>query len=123
MTSISPTDSAATLATSYEIAKEKVRQSLNVETHTIKQVDLQNEPNPIKQTTDSDWEELFKEMDLYSLDHNFHLEFSVDKPSGRMVITVIDSETNQVIREIPPEETLRIAARLKIMAYLIDKMI
>ncbi len=40
------------------------------------------------------------------------LQFSVDQASGRTVIKVVDSETEQVIRQIPSEETLRIAERL-----------
>ncbi|HFD80020.1 MAG TPA: flagellar protein FlaG [Gammaproteobacteria bacterium] len=40
------------------------------------------------------------------------LQFSVDRLSGRTVIKVVDSETNQVIRQIPSEESLRIARHL-----------
>ena len=40
------------------------------------------------------------------------LQFSVDQDSGRTVIKVVDSETEQVIRQIPSEEMLRIAERL-----------
>ena len=40
------------------------------------------------------------------------LQFSVDKDSGRIVVKVLDSETKEVIRTIPPEETLRMAERL-----------
>ncbi len=42
-----------------------------------------------------------------------NLEFSVDTESGREVIKVIDSETDQVIRQIPPEEVLRISRHFK----------
>ena len=40
------------------------------------------------------------------------LQFSVDKDSGRIVVKVLDSETKEVIRMIPPEETLRMAEHL-----------
>jgi flagellar protein FlaG len=40
------------------------------------------------------------------------LHFTVDKDSGRTVIKVIDSETEKLIRQIPAEETLRIARNL-----------
>lgn len=40
------------------------------------------------------------------------LHFTVDKDSGRTVIKVIDSETEKLIRQIPAEETLRIARSL-----------
>ena len=40
------------------------------------------------------------------------LEFSVDKDSGRVIITVTDSETNQVIRQIPSDEILALMRHL-----------
>ena len=40
------------------------------------------------------------------------LQFSVDKASGRTVINVVDSETKQVIRQIPSEESLRISEQM-----------
>ena len=40
------------------------------------------------------------------------LEFSVDEDSGRTIITVVDRETKQVIRQIPPKEILAIAKRI-----------
>lgn len=72
----------------------------------------------------ADWEELFKELEIYALEQNFQLKFSVDKASGRTVIKVIDTETQKVIREIPPEETLKIAAYFKNMAQsIIDEIV
>lgn len=40
------------------------------------------------------------------------LQFSVDEESGRTIIKVVDSETKQVIRQIPPEEVLALAKNL-----------
>jgi flagellar protein FlaG len=41
------------------------------------------------------------------------LQFSVDETSGRFVIKVIDSESNEVIRQVPPEEVLDLIARFE----------
>lgn len=41
------------------------------------------------------------------------LQFSVDKESERMVVKVIDAESEEVIRQIPPEEVLTLARRLE----------
>ncbi len=41
------------------------------------------------------------------------LHFSMDAGSGRSVIKVIDSKTDTVIRQIPSEEVLALAAHLK----------
>jgi flagellar protein FlaG len=40
------------------------------------------------------------------------LQFSVDEESGKTVIKVIDTETEEVIRQIPPEVILEIQKRL-----------
>ena len=40
------------------------------------------------------------------------LHFSIDKESGAMVVKVIDSKSEKVIRQIPNEETLRLARSL-----------
>jgi len=41
------------------------------------------------------------------------LLFSVDDGSGKSIIRVIDQETNEVIRQIPADELLKIARRLE----------
>ena len=47
------------------------------------------------------------------------LQFSVDTESGRTVIKVVDSKTDEVIRQIPSEETLRMARNLDSTGSLI----
>ncbi|HNF75316.1 MAG TPA: flagellar protein FlaG [Thauera aminoaromatica] len=37
------------------------------------------------------------------------LQFSLDKDSGRTVVKVMDTDTNEVIRQIPSEEVLAIS--------------
>jgi flagellar protein FlaG len=50
---------------------------------------------------------------------NYHLQFQVHKDSGRVQVKVIDSDTQEVIREIPPEKILESSAMIKNM---LDKM-
>ena len=40
------------------------------------------------------------------------LQFSLDQESGTMVVKVIDTKSEKVIRQIPNEETLRLARNL-----------
>lgn len=42
-----------------------------------------------------------------------NLEFTVDDESGRTVIKVIDSESKEIIRQIPPEEVVQLARVLE----------
>lgn len=44
---------------------------------------------------------------------NYHLEFKLHEESGRYQVKVVDSESQQVIREIPPENMLDFSARVK----------
>ena len=41
-----------------------------------------------------------------------NLEFSVDKEAGKIVISVTDKETDEVVRQIPSEEVLQLAKNL-----------
>ena len=41
-----------------------------------------------------------------------NLQFSIDKESGATVVKVIDSKSEKIIRQIPTEETLRLARSL-----------
>lgn len=50
---------------------------------------------------------------------NRHFEYSVHKATKEIVIKVVDSETNEVIREIPPEKILDLIANLMQLAGLL----
>lgn len=43
------------------------------------------------------------------------LQFSIDDFSGRTVITVLDSKTEEIIRQIPSEEVLALAKNIESM--------
>ena len=49
------------------------------------------------------------------------LNFRVDQGSGRMVVTVTDGETGEVIRQVPGEEALKMAQRIEDMTGLLDE--
>ena len=41
------------------------------------------------------------------------LEFSVDEDTGRFIVTVLNKDTDEVVRQIPSEEVLAISSFLK----------
>ena len=48
----------------------------------------------------------------------------VDDETGRPAFLVIDDESGELIREIPPEEILELAAKMKQMVgYLVDEVV
>ncbi|MGD0152389.1 MAG: flagellar protein FlaG [Thermacetogeniaceae bacterium] len=57
-------------------------------------------------------------------DVNFQLSFSIDKGSKELVVKVINPVTNEVIRQIPPQELLNLAANLQQTAgILVNKRV
>jgi flagellar protein FlaG len=48
------------------------------------------------------------------------LEFKYDKSAGRTIITIVNPSTGEVIRQIPPEEVLAAADRLRGSGSLLD---
>lgn len=50
---------------------------------------------------------------------NRRFEYSVHQQTNTIVIKVIDTETNEVIREIPPEKILNLIAKLWELAGII----
>lgn len=64
------------------------------------------------QVTETEVAEAAARVNEHLQQTNRSLKFSVDEPTGRTVITVTDAETDEIIRQIPPEELLAIQHRL-----------
>lgn len=58
-------------------------------------------------------EEVVDDLNEFAQAVNRQLEFFVDKESGKTIIKVIDSDTGETIRDIPPEEILNMQKHLK----------
>jgi flagellar protein FlaG len=54
-----------------------------------------------------------RDINLHMQSIHRNLNFSIDEGSERTVIKVIDAETDETIRQIPSEEVLVLARRLK----------
>lgn len=46
------------------------------------------------------------------------LQFSVDEGSGKTIVVVVDPQTEEVIRQLPPEEAMHMARALAEMGEL-----
>lgn len=57
--------------------------------------------------------EAVENLNQYAQSVQRQLEFSVDEESGKTIIKVIDAETGETIRDIPPEEVLNMQKKLK----------
>lgn len=48
-----------------------------------------------------------------------NLEFSIDEDTGRTIVRVLDAESGELVRQIPPEEILSIAENLEAASGLL----
>ncbi|HEU4780088.1 MAG TPA: flagellar protein FlaG [Steroidobacteraceae bacterium] len=58
-------------------------------------------------------ESVTRQIDTFLRSTNRALQFRVDDASGRMVVSITDAETGEVIRQVPGEEALRMAERIE----------
>ncbi|NLI13207.1 flagellar protein FlaG [Pelotomaculum propionicicum] len=77
-----------------------------------------------KAADDKKLEEAVEQTNKTMETYNTELRFSIHKESGEVMVKVIDTRDNSVIREIPPERVLDFVADIKKMLGLIlDKFI
>lgn len=62
--------------------------------------------------TQENQDEAVKKLNQFVTATNHALEFSVDEDSGRQLVKLVDTQTKEVIRQIPTEEALQIAKAL-----------
>ena len=58
-------------------------------------------------------ESVTRQIDSFLRSMNKSLQFRVDESSGRMIVSICDAETGEVIRQVPGEDALRIAQSLE----------
>lgn len=57
--------------------------------------------------------DVVEDVQQYLLEHNIRLSFSLHDKTGDLVVRVLDKDTGEVIRQIPPEEMLRLREKLE----------
>ncbi len=57
-------------------------------------------------------EELLQQINALTEDGVYSVRFENDKPSGSLVVKVVDRETDEVIRQIPAEEIMNLTNRM-----------
>ncbi|TFH05784.1 MAG: flagellar protein FlaG [Spirochaetales bacterium] len=66
--------------------------------------------------------QIAEEMQLVADALNKRLKFSINRELGQVVVKVIDSQTDKVIKELPPEELQRMHVRIReAIGLLIDE--
>ena len=77
--------------------------------------DVAFEGEQYKTFVDEAVEKLRNAGDLF----NSRLDFRIDEATNRIVVKVIDTRTDKVIKEIPPEQLLQLAAKIQEMVGLL----
>ena len=87
---------------------------------TVSGNDVPAESRVIQEVTESNLNRAIDELSHRAQNISRDLEFSVDEGSDKTVVTVYDSETEEVIRQIPSEEMLALAQNVSGEATLIN---
>lgn len=86
---------------------------------TTQRVNSLSQPNSLSQQLEATDEQIAAiqdrvvELNSYMQNLNRSLQFSIDEQSGDTIIKVIDSETDELIRQIPAEELLVLRSSLE----------
>jgi len=110
------------------------RQEIVVKRDEMPKVDVKKQDTPMDKAP-QDIQELLgskegiesvaKVIEDYANDvHNVGLRFAVHEDTGKFVIRVVDANTNEVVREVPPENLLDLAAKMEeMMGMLYDETV
>lgn len=107
------TDSAAPALQAENVIRLNAVTRQKAAAKTEMQADQQQPSEANKQQNDQALSESILTLNQAAQVVSRNLEFRVDENSGRTVITVKDSQTDEIIRQIPSDQLLKIAARLQ----------
>jgi flagellar protein FlaG len=72
--------------------------------------------------TPAELKNVIRDLERVSATFNTRLSFSVNEKLDEVVVKVIDTNTDKVVREIPPEELQRVHERIReVIGLLFDK--
>lgn len=71
---------------------------------------------PVVKASAADMESAAQQLQDLASQHKVNLNFSVHQRTGRTLIRVVNSQTKEVVREIPPEEVLDLMATMEEIA-------
>lgn len=69
--------------------------------------------------TDVEVKNAVQDLNDFAVKNDIHVTFSVHEATGRTVIKVVDADTHEVVRQLPPEELLDLQATLEEMNGLL----
>jgi flagellar protein FlaG len=93
------------------------------EIKTVKKIDPQQETQKFgKNYTESDLQKAVDETNRLIFKDDKRFEFKVHERTGRYLVKLVNKETDEVIKEIPPEKILDLIARIwDLVGILVDE--
>lgn len=77
------------------------------------EVSSETEETEVSPLTDASLHQTVKKLSTFSANLARNLQFRVDEEADRTVVTVVNTETKEVVRQIPNEEVLALARNLE----------
>jgi flagellar protein FlaG len=95
-------------------ADVRIQRKAQAERATAPAVGFQKKPaaKPAPAVEIPKMESVRRQIDTFLRSTNLALQFRLDDATGRMVVSVTDAATGEVIRQVPGEEALRMAERI-----------
>ena len=108
------TTNRATISTLEGVSPTKVFNPVaEVPKQAVKEnVDVASKSAEKKPESAEKLQEAVSQINDYVQNLQRNLQFTVDEATGKDVVTIIDSESKEVIRQLPTEEALALAQRL-----------
>lgn len=88
-----------------------------------KQINVQSDLHKERHKFDrEDLEKAVEDSNKLIFKDNDHFEFKIHEGTGRMMVKLVDNETKEVIKEIPPEKILDLVASIwDLVGILVDE--
>lgn len=113
--------SAATTAHPATVPVERATQATSRPADGVRAAARANNAELASREPEGDVDEAVKNINTVLSVRSQSLEFTVDEESNRTIVSVIDKETQEVIRQMPSREALEIAKALDQLQSLLKK--
>ncbi len=88
---------------------------------TVTGLQAPRQPTSVQETNSQELSAALEEVQKTIRPFASELNFSLEEDTGRMLVKIVDTETDEVIRQIPSEELLRISKALdKLQGLLLN---
>ena len=100
---------STTNETVLKVVEKVAKDEANIQSVNIQATQATQKDKPVEKTVNNQIEELQQ----FNQNIDRTLQFKVDEELGVTIVRVVDKETDELIRQFPPEELINLSRRLK----------